>query len=163
MAGEHGAAGDEHRGDVHAQRAEQHAGDDLVAVRNAHGRVEGVALDGALEAVGDGLARHERVVHAVVVHGDAVAHADGGDLERHAAGHVDAGLHGFADLIEVVVTGDDIVAGVEHRDKRAFQLLVGQAVGLEQAAVRGARNAASDGVAAKLHANPSSFFCPFGA
>ena len=122
-----------------------------------------MGMDGALEAVGDGFARHERVVHAVVVHGDAVAHADGGDLERHAACHVDAGLHGFADLIEVVVTGDDIVTGVEHRDKRALQLLVGQAVGLEQAAVRGARNAASDGVAAKLHANPSSFFRPFGA
>ena len=163
MAGEHGAAGDEHRGDVHAQRAEQHAGDDLVAVGDAHGRIEGMALDGALEAVGDGFARHERVMHAVVVHGDAVAHADGGDLEGHAASHVDAGLHGFADLIEVVVTGDDVVAGVEHRDKRALQLLVGQAVGLEQAAVRGARNAASDGVAAKLHANPSSFFCPFEA
>ena len=163
MAGEHRTAGDEHRRDVHAQRAEQHAGDDLVAVGDAHGRVEGVALDGALEAVGDGFARHERVVHAVVVHGDAVAHADGGDLEGHAASHVDAGLHGFADLIEVVVTGDDVVAGVEHRDKRALQFLVGQAVGLEQAAVRSARNAASDGVAAKLHANPSSFFCPFGA
>ena len=41
--------------------------------------------------------------------------------------------------------------------------IIGQAVGLEQAAVRGARNAASDGVAAKLHADPSSFFCPCGA
>ena len=42
----------------------------------------------------------ERVAHARVVHRDAVADADGGDLERRAAGHVDAGLHGVGDLVE---------------------------------------------------------------
>ena len=56
VAGEHGAARDEDGGDVHAQGAQDHAGDDLVAVGDADGRVEGVALDGALEAVGDRLA-----------------------------------------------------------------------------------------------------------
>ena len=107
-----------------------------------------MALHRAFQRVGDGFARHERVVHAVVVHGDAVAHADGGYLERHAAGHVDARLHGFGDLVEVVVAGDDVVAGVEDGDERPLHLLVGDAVGLEQAAVRGARRAAPHGIAA---------------
>ena len=156
MSGKHRAAGDEHRRDVHAQGTQDHAGDDLVAVRDADRAVEGVTLHGALEAVGDGLARHQRIMHAVVIHGQAVAHADGRDLERHAAGHVDAGLDRLADLVEVVVTGDDIVAGVEHRDKRPRNLLIGKSVGLQQTAVRGACNALFHGIAAKLHKLPSS-------
>ena len=51
-------------------------------------------------------------------------------------------------LVEVVVAGDDVVARVEDGDERPFHLLVGDAVGLEQASVRGARRAASHGIAA---------------
>ena len=103
------------------------------------------------QAVGDDLARHERVVHAVVVHGDAVAHADGGDFKRDAAGHVDAGLDGLADFVQVVMAGDDVVARIDDGDKRAAHLLVGDSVSLEQAAMRGARGTHLDCIAAKLH------------
>ena len=151
MAGKHRAAGDEHGGDVHAKSAQNHTRDDLVAVGDAHDAVECVALDRAFQAVGDDLARHKRVVHARMVHGDAVAHADGGHLERDAAREVDAGLHGLADLVEVVVAGDDVVAGIDDGDKRAAHLLVGDPVSLEQAAMRGARGTHLDGIAAKLH------------
>ncbi len=90
-------------------------------------------------------------MHAVVVHGDAVAHADGRDLEGDAAGEVDACLHGLGDLVEVVVAGDDVVAGVEDRDERAVHLFVGEAVGLKEAPVRGAGQALLYGIASKLH------------
>ena len=151
VAGKHRAAGDEHSGDVHAKGAQNHARDDLVTVGNAHDAVERVALDRALQAVGDDLARHERVVHACMVHGDAVAHADSGHLERDAAREVDASLHGLADLVEIVVAGDDVVARIDDGDKRAAHLLVGDSVSLEQAAMRGARGTHLDGIAAKLH------------
>ena len=151
MAGKHRAAGDEHGGDVHAKSAQNHTRDDLVAVGDAHDAVECVALDRTFQAVGDDLARYKRVVHARMVHGDAVAHADGGHLERDAAREVDAGLHGLADLVEVVVAGDDVVAGIDDGDKRAAHLLVSDPVSLEQAAMRGARGTHLDGIAAKLH------------
>ena len=110
-----------------------------------------MTLHGDLEAVGDGLARDEAVVHAVVVHGDAVADADGRDLDGHAAGHVDAGLHSLGDLVEVVVAGDDVVAGVEDGDERALHLLVGEAIGLQEAPVRSAGKALLYGIASELH------------
>ena len=52
-----------------------------------------------LDRVGDDLAAGQRVAHALVVHRDAVADADGVELERRAAGHADAGLDGVGDLV----------------------------------------------------------------
>ena len=60
-------------------------GDDLVAVGDADHAVEAVGRDHGLDAVGDQLARGQRVLHADVAHGDAVVDADGVELERHAA------------------------------------------------------------------------------
>ena len=85
-----------------------------------------------------------------MVHRDAVADADGGDLERRAAGHADAGLHGVGDLVEHQVPGDDLVRRVDDGDERPRDLLVGETVGLEQAAVRGLGQAALHAVAAQL-------------
>ncbi len=58
-------------------RGDEHAGHDLVAAGDEDHGVELVALDRALNRICDDLAR-DGVVHALVVHGDAVAHADGG-------------------------------------------------------------------------------------
>ena len=51
-------------GNVHARRAHQHPGHDLVAVRDADHAVEAVRASHRLDAVGDELARGEGVVHA---------------------------------------------------------------------------------------------------
>ncbi len=110
-----------------------------------------MAGHGAFHRVGDDLATHERVVHALVVHGDAVAHPDGGNLEGHAAGHIDAGLHGLADLVKVGVPGDDVVARIDDGDEGALHLLVGDTVGLQQAPMRRAGRLALDLVAAQCH------------
>ena len=53
-------------------------------------RVEAVGLDHRLDAVGDQLARGQRVLHPVVAHGDAVVDADRVEQERHAAGRAHA-------------------------------------------------------------------------
>ncbi len=86
--------------------------------------------------VGDDLAARERVVHAVVVHRDAVADADRGELERRPAGHADARLDRVGDVAQAQMARDDLVRRVHDRDERPRDLLVGEAVGLEQAAVR---------------------------
>ena len=70
-------------------------------------------------------------MHALVVHGDAVAHADGVDLQRGAARHAHAGLDGVGDLLEVKVPRDDLVLGGDYGHERPVELLVGKAVSLE--------------------------------
>ena len=140
-AGEHGAAGDEDRGEVEAQGTHDHARDDLVACRDQHHGVEGVALDGALDGVCDDLAAGEGVVHALVVHGDTVAHADGGHAEGGAASHADARLDVVDDALQMQVAGDNVVSRADDRHEGAVELLVREAVCLEQAAVRGTRQA----------------------
>jgi hypothetical protein len=45
--------------------------------------------------VGDQFPAAQRVFHADVIHGDAVADADDTELHRGAAGHVNAGFDGF--------------------------------------------------------------------
>jgi hypothetical protein len=78
-------AGDKNRRDVDPHRSHQHPGYDFVAVGDTHHSVELVRLDHRFHAVGDQLARRQRIFHPPVAHGDAVIHADGVELKRHAA------------------------------------------------------------------------------
>ena len=116
-----------------------------------------MALHHAFHGIGDDLAGYQRIMHAHVVHGYAVAHADGTHFEGHATRHVDAGFHGFGDFIQIVVTGDDVALGIDHRDKRALHLLVGDAVCLQQAAMRGAGHPNFHRVASQLHTREPPF------
>ena len=67
-----------------------------------------------------------------MVHGDAVAHADGVDLQRRTAGHANARLHGVGDLLEVEVPWDNFVLRGDHGDERPLKLLVGKAICLSR-------------------------------
>ena len=151
-AGEHWAAGDEHRGEVDAQGAHDHARDDLVAGGDKHDAVEGMALDRALDAVRDDLAARQGVLHALVVHSDAVAYADGAELHGDATGHVDAGLHVVDEALEMIVSRDNICLGGDDGDERlvALELFVRHAVCIQQAAMRGALEPFSDLIASHL-------------
>ena len=157
--GEHRPAGDDHGRQVEPRGGHEHAGDDLVAVGDQHDRVERVRRDGDLDGVGDDLAARERVAHPHVVHRDAVAHADGRDLDRRAAGHADARLHRVGDLVEHQVAGDDLVRRVDDGDERPRDLLVGETVGLQETAVRGLGQAALHAVALQLHTPPFPLTC----
>ena len=84
FSGLHRPARDEDRRDVEPHGGHQHAGGDLVAVRNADQRVDLVGGGHVLDAVGDDLARRQRVEHAVVAHGDAVVDGDGVGLGGEA-------------------------------------------------------------------------------
>ena len=160
-AGEHGAAGDQHGGDVQAARGDEHAGDDLVAAGDEDHGVKLVALDGAFDRVCNYLSAGEREAHALVVHGDAVADANGVYLQRSAAGHAYAGLNGLGDLVQVGVAGNNLVLGRDNRHKWALEFLVGKAVGLEQASVWSAGQAPLYGIASKFHGHLSLPAQPF--
>ena len=84
VAGQDRAVVDEHRRQVEAGRRHQHGRDALVAAGEADEAVEALGVHDRLDRVGDDLARHERGVHALVPHRDAVGHGDGAELEREA-------------------------------------------------------------------------------
>ena len=141
-ARQHGAAGAEDSREIQPQGGHQHTGHDLVAVGDEHQAVKGVGIGHDLHGVGNVLPGGQGVEHALVVHGDAVADADGRELDGGAAGHADAGLHRLGDLVQVHVAGNDLIFGADHADDRPVQFLLGQAQGPEQGAMGNAVYAA---------------------
>ena len=151
VAGEHRPAADHDGRHVEAHGGHEHAGHDLVAGGHEHERVEGVGDGHRLDRVGDELAAGQRVVHAQMVHGDAVADAHHAELQGHAAGAAHAGLDGVDDAAQVHVAGHHFAEGVGDADERPLHLGVADAQRAQQRAVRGARHAAFDLVASHDH------------
>ena len=125
-------------------------GHDLVAVRDADHAVEAVGTDHGLDAIGDELARGQRVFHAAVAHGDAVIHADGVEDERHAARLADQPFDEAADLVQVGVAGDAVGVGVDDGHERLVPVRLGLdgTGGAQQGAMRRAFKAFLDDVRA---------------
>ena len=108
MPCEHRAARDERGGNIHAHRAHEHSGDDLVAVAHEYARVEGVRRREDLRAVRNDLAGGEGIAHSLVSHGDAVAHADGRHDDGLPARRDDAFRDRARDLVKVRMPGDNV-------------------------------------------------------
>ena len=136
--GQHGAAGADHSGHIHAHRCHHHAGHDLIAVGHQHQTVQLVGHEHGLHAVADQLTGCKAVLHAHMAHGDAVAHANGRDQDGRAACHLNAGLDGIGDLVQIHMAWHDLAVGAHHADQRALQLFLGVTQCIEQASVRGA-------------------------
>ena len=88
-----------------------------------------------LHAVADQLAGGQRVLHAHMTHGDAIAYTDGGDQDGGTTGHLHTGLDSLGDLIQIHMAGDDLTVGTHHTDEGAVQLFRGVAQGVKQASV----------------------------
>jgi hypothetical protein len=65
-----------------------------------------------------------------VPHGDAVADANGAELERDAAGQMYPFFNKLSEITQMKVTGNDLVPGVGDADKRPFEILVSHAQGI---------------------------------
>ena len=146
----HRPAGNEHGGDVEAQRRHQHAGGDLVAIGDAHHRVGAMGVDHVLDAVGDDFAARQRIEHAVVAHRDAVVDGDGVELLGDAARRLDLARDELAEVLEVDVAGHELGEGIDHRDDRLAEVALLHAGGAPKsaraghvAAVRGSAGAQS--------------------
>ena len=145
-AGQHGAAGDENGGKVQTGRGHQEAGNVLVAVRDHDEAVKAVGFDHGFGGVRDEVSRNERILHAFVAHGDAVADGDGREHDRGAAAHGDADADRFRDLVEVHVTGDDLVVGADDADEGTSQFFLGETQGIVQGAMGRVLEPIDDGI-----------------
>ena len=81
------------------------------------------------------VSRDERILHARVPHGNAVADRNGRDHDRHTARLCDAELHGIDNLIEVHVARDNFIVGRDDADERLLHLLLGKTECIKQRAV----------------------------
>ncbi len=115
---QHRPAGDQRHGQVHPGGRHHHAGHHLVAVGYQHQAVHGVGPGHDLHRVGDDLAAHQGVVHALVVHGQPVADPDDIELEWDPPGLIHAELHLLGDGAQVHVAGDELVERIGHPDER---------------------------------------------
>ncbi len=126
------AAGHQDSRQVQTGRAHEHAGHDLVAGAQHDQGVQAVGLGHYLQGVGDHFPRGKDVAHAHVTVGHPVAASDHPELNGGAAGLIDALLHVFGHLAQVVVAGNNVVVGVGHPYQGPLQVVVAVAHGLEQ-------------------------------
>ncbi len=86
------AAIEKHARHVEPQHRHHHAGQALVAAREADERVVAMAAHRQLDGIRDHFARNERGFHPLMAHRDAVGHGDGAEFARRAAGFLHAAL-----------------------------------------------------------------------
>ena len=141
---------DEHRRHVQAGGGHQHAGQRLVAAGERDHPVEALGLHDGLDGVGDDLAAHQREVHALVAHRDAVGDRDGAELQRVAAAGVHALLGRAGQPLQRQVAGRDLVPARGDADLGLREVLVGHADRAQHPAGGGALEAVGDGAAAGL-------------
>ena len=94
-------------------------------------------VDHVFDAVGDELARRQRIEHAVMAHGDAVVDGDGVELLGDAAGRLDLARDQLAEVLQVHVARHELGEGVDHRDDRLAEIAVLHAGGAPEAARAG--------------------------
>jgi hypothetical protein len=138
----------EHRGEVETRGRHEHARQRLVATREQDGAVQALGHDDGLDAVGDDLSRHEREVHALVPHRDAVGDGDRAELERVPATGVDAFLGALCQAVEREVAGRDLVPRARDADLGLVPVLVAHADGAEHTARGGRLDPVGDGTTA---------------
>ena len=89
-AGENRPVVHEHTRQIETRSSHQHRRNALVATSETYEAVESLCVHDGFNAVADDFTTHERRTHAFVAHADAIAHGDGAELERHAAGRANA-------------------------------------------------------------------------
>ena len=80
--------------------------------------------------IGDDFPAGQRVFHAHMVHGNAVANANDTEFDGCSASHVNAGFNRFHNGVQVDVARDDVVGGIGNTDHRPANFSVSISHGL---------------------------------
>ena len=145
-AREHRAARDHDARDVEAGGGHEQAGHVLVAGGHHHEAVERMRRGHRLDAVGDELARNERILHALVAHRQTVADGDGREDDGHTAAQGDALLHRVRNLVKKDVSRNDVVLRGDDADERALNLRIAETESLKKRALRSRVDAFLEGI-----------------
>ena len=156
MSGQHGAAGDKDGGHIDSCGGHEQTGHVLVTVGDHNQTIELVGDGHTFCGVSDQVTGDQRVFHADVPHGDAVADGNGGEHDGGAASHADAGLDGLGDLVQMHVARDDLVVGADDADEGPVSFFFGKAQRCEQTAVGSAIHPLGDVSRFQCHNGSSS-------
>ena len=125
VARQHGAAGDEDRGQVQPRRGHQHARHDLVARAEHHDAVEAVGVHHQLDRRGDHVAQRQDRVHPFAL-GDAVARRHGVELRGRTTRLAHPLLHPRGELSQVEMARIDLAPRVDDPDQRFLEVVVAE-------------------------------------
>src|SRR5262249_22694636 len=129
------AAVDEDTGDVEPGHGHDAAGHVLVAAAEGEQAVVVHASGDDLEAVGDDLARHQAVAHALVTHHDAVGGGRGAKDLRYPARGANALTALAGQAVEVGVARGDIAEQRRHADHWPAEVVVEETDGAQHGPV----------------------------
>ena len=117
-AGGHRAAAAENSGNIAAQGAHDHAGNNLVAIRNADHGVKRVGAQHRLHAVRDQLTAGQGKLHAAVAHGNAVTNAGQVELHGSSSGLAHFLLDEGGYLVQVDMARNHLIKGIANGNER---------------------------------------------
>ena len=138
------------RGHVQPDQRHDRAGHGLVAGCQRDHAVEVVAARHQFNRVGDDFAADERGFHAFRAHRDAVADADGVELQRRPTGAANAFFQLGGKTAQVKIAGTDLRPRVGDADQRLGEVFVSHANRLEHRPRPGAIYAAEQGATARV-------------
>ena len=99
----------------------------FVAAHDQDQAVEEMAARDQLNRIGDHLAAHERGLHPLGAHRDAIGHGDGVELHRGTPGGTDSGLYLLGEAAVVEVAGHGLDPAMPDADQRLAEVFAGEA------------------------------------
>ena len=99
-----------------------------------------------LGGVGNQVTGDQTVLHALVAHGNTVAHRNGREHNGRTACHGNTQLDGIDDFIQVHMSGDDLIIGADNANQRALLLLFGQSQSMVQTPMGSIAGAVDNGI-----------------
>jgi hypothetical protein len=146
-SGQHRACRHRDGRDIQTAHRHQHPRRDLVAVGQQHDAVQLMRLHDGLDQIGNQFARRQRIVHAAVAHGDAVANPRHAEQKRDAAPGADAPLDLAFEAPHSDMPGNQVGKTRTDPDKGFGHLRFRHAGGIQQRAIRHPLDALFDLVA----------------
>ena len=124
FTGLHRSARYENDRNVDPQRRHQHSRRNLVAVGDTYHRIGAVGVDHVLYAIGDQIARRQRIEHPVMAHRDPVIDSDGIEFLGNTASCLNLTRDQLADILEVHVARHKLRKAVHHGNDRLAEITV---------------------------------------
>ncbi|KAF5030170.1 hypothetical protein DSECCO2_640920 [anaerobic digester metagenome] len=112
-------------------------GNDFVTCGDKDHAVKLVGSDHQLDSVLYNLPAWERIFHTLVPHCNPVADPYGVELERNSPGIPDSCLYSFSKFVQMNVTRNYIVPGIDNRYERPFHFRVRDPCCLQKGTVCG--------------------------
>ena len=124
----HRSAGNENRGDVKPHGCHEHTGSDFVAVAYAHHCIGEMGIHHILDAVGNQVARRQRIQHAVMPHGNTIVYCDSVEFGCITTEFLYLRFNKLPNLMKVCVSRHKLSKRVDYRNDRFPHLLLFHAV-----------------------------------